>query len=527
MLGAMLDCSRNGVMTVRALQSFIDLLEQMGYDTLMLYTEDTYEVDNEPYFGFMRGRYTKAEIKTVGAYCAQRGIELIPCIQTLAHVNALFQASDRYDAIRDCDDILLIDEARTYTLLENIFATLAECFTSRKVHIGMDEADKVGLGKYMKKHGFENRFDLINRHLHRVCEIAGQYGFEPMLWSDMFCCLAANAGDYYDGGNLDAIREKANLPETVSLVYWDYFSEDYARYVRMIRTNQAFDRPVVFAGGAWTWKGFTPDNTFSIKTTRVALQACKDTGVTDVLMTLWGDDGAECSRFSILPALLYAAEVYRGNGNAQAIEEKFTALTGMNMQDFLLLDELNMLNGKHRHNPSKYLLYNDPFMGLNDCRVAIGDGAYYTALKDRLQQVQAAALYRPAFDTAIALCAVLEEKAELGIKTRQAYAEKNMPKLLELARNTYPSVIAGVEKFYQAFARQWTAENKPQGFDVQDIRIGGLLWRLKCCAKRLEDYAQGAVPTIPELEETLLEGTGQIYWGKFATPNVLSHIFFG
>ncbi len=527
MLGVMIDCSRNAVMSVKAVKEFVDMLVKMGYDTLMLYTEDTYEVNNEPYFGFMRGRYTKAELKELDAYCIAQGVELIPCIQTLAHVNAIFQASDKYDAVRDCDDILLIDNERTHQLLENIFATLDECFTSRRVHIGMDEADKVGLGKYMKKHGYQDRFDLINRHLHKVCAMADQYGFQTMIWSDMFCRLAANTGDYYDGGDLSAIREKANLPKNVSLAYWDYYSQDYSRYEKMIRTNQAFDRPVLFAGGAWTWKGFTPDNDFSMKTTKVALEACRNNGITDVLMTMWGDDGAECSKWAILPALLYTAEAYRGNTDMASIEEKFAQLTGMQMADFLLLDELNELKGQHRHNPSKYLLYNDPLMGLNDCRVAAGDGEYYVNLSEKLKQVKATEPFRLVFDTATALCQLLGDKVELGVKTRQAYLAKDEKALRTLATVTYPRVMDSLEKFYTAFAAQWVSENKPHGLDVQDIRIGGLLWRLKQSAQRLLAYADGALEKIPELEEEILEGTGLIHWSKFVSPNVMSHIFFG
>ena len=33
----------------------------------MPYTEDIYEVDGEPYFGYMRGSYTKAEMKEIDA----------------------------------------------------------------------------------------------------------------------------------------------------------------------------------------------------------------------------------------------------------------------------------------------------------------------------------------------------------------------------------------------------------------------------------------------------------------------------
>lgn len=86
----MLDCSRNAVFTVEKVKSVIRTLAKMGMNVLMLYTEDTYEVPGEPYFGSYRGRYTKAEIQEMDAYASMFGIELVPCIQTLAHLhNAL------------------------------------------------------------------------------------------------------------------------------------------------------------------------------------------------------------------------------------------------------------------------------------------------------------------------------------------------------------------------------------------------------------------------------------------------------
>ena len=62
-LGVMVDMSRNSVMSVEGLKRYLPLLKKMGYNCVMLYTEDTYKVDGEPYFGYMRGRYTKDEMK--------------------------------------------------------------------------------------------------------------------------------------------------------------------------------------------------------------------------------------------------------------------------------------------------------------------------------------------------------------------------------------------------------------------------------------------------------------------------------
>ena len=221
--GAMLDCSRGAVLKVSAVKQLINALQKMGYNVLELYTEDTFEVE-----GYLRGRYTGAEIKEMDSYAAAHGIELIPCIQTLAHFTNSVKLP-RFAEITDVNDILLIDEPKTYEFIERIFASLAKNFTSRNVHIGMDEAHMVGLGNYLDKHGYCNRFELLNRHLQKVNAIAKKHGFTAHMWSDMFFRLAAH-GKYCsrDIHVPQGVREK--VPEDVSLVYWDYYhtqKEDY------------------------------------------------------------------------------------------------------------------------------------------------------------------------------------------------------------------------------------------------------------------------------------------------------------
>ena len=77
-LGVMLDVSRNAVMNMDNLKEFLKVLKKMGYNCMFLYAEDTYEVDGEPYFGYMRGKYSKAELKEMDEYASSLGIEIIP-----------------------------------------------------------------------------------------------------------------------------------------------------------------------------------------------------------------------------------------------------------------------------------------------------------------------------------------------------------------------------------------------------------------------------------------------------------------
>ena len=87
MLCYMADNSRNAVFNIPSAKKMIRYLASMGYNSMMLYTEDTYEIPGYKYFGYMRGRFSAEELKELDGYADSFGIELIPCIQTLAHLD--------------------------------------------------------------------------------------------------------------------------------------------------------------------------------------------------------------------------------------------------------------------------------------------------------------------------------------------------------------------------------------------------------------------------------------------------------
>ena len=501
-LGVMLDCSRDAVYTVDALNDYFSLLAKMGYNTVQLYTEDTYEIDGEPHFGYLRGRYSRSELKELDAYARAQGIELIPCIQTLAHLGAITRWAEYRDVV-DTGDILLAGDERTYELIERMFRTCAECFTSRRINIGMDEAHMVGLGAYLDKHGYKDRFSILSEHLRRVCEIAERYGFKPMMWSDMFFRLA-NKGEYHCVAGEIPQQVIDLVPKNVELIYWDYYSLDKAHYDGMIRAHKQFHNNVVFAGGAMSWIGFAPNNRFSMEACRAALQSCAENGVDDVFITCWKDDGAECSLYSSLPALFYAAEIARGNSDEAKIEKKFRKLTGIGMRAFLALDGVNLRGGGDgMNNPCKYMLYSDPFLGIFDCTAEGHGGEEFAAARRELAAGAKSARYGYIFKTLAALCDAMEIKFTLGVRTREAYQRKDRDALAELI-GEYKELEGRLGKFYKRFAEQWARECKPNGFEKQDIRLGGLQLRVKHCRKRLRQYCEGKLSSLPELEEKIL-----------------------
>lgn len=529
--GVMIDMSRNAVMSMDSLKRFLPILKKMGYNCVMLYTEDTYEVDGEPYFGYMRGRYTKAEMKEIDTFATSLGITVIPCIQTLAHLNATF----RWKQIPlDCDDILLTDDERTYELIEHMFATLSECFVSRKIHIGMDEAHMLGRGAHLDKHGYETVNTIMKRHLDRICKIAEKYNYELMIWSDMFF-RPWNHGKYTIPKCEVPKEVIESLPKSVIPVYWDYYQTKESIYSDMLENHKQLSKKTWFAGGAWSWYGMIPYNRFTLQSMIPALNACKKQGVKDVVFTMWGDDGAECSHFSQLPSLFYLAEYAKGNTDEENIKEKFKRFCGIDFDEFMQIDCPNdVIPYEGRPcNPSKYMLYSDYFNDYLDYTIKPGAGAQY---KDYAQKLYATAKksrrYGYVFDTAAKLCDVMEIKYELGLRTRQAYEAGDKAELKRLAESEYVQVAKRLKLFIDAFEKQWMTDNKPHGFDVQHLRLGGLLLRTEACRRRILDYVNGKLERIDELDEKLLpfeKKETSFHTNKaplIATVNVIHHNHF-
>ena len=99
---------------------------------------------------------------------------------------------------------------------------------------------------------------------------------------------------------------------------------------------------------------------------------------------------------------------------------------------------------------------------------------------------------------------VLELKYELGLRTRNAYQNDDRETLKKLANEDYPEVIRRLKIFHKAFEKQWMIDNKAYGFEVQEMRLGGLVCRLDSCRRRLLAYMNGRISRIEELEEMIL-----------------------
>ena len=510
--GLMLDCSRNAVFTVEKVKFLIKTLAKLGMNVLMLYTEDTYEVEGQPYFGAYRGKYTKDEIKELDAYASMFGVELVPCIQTLAHLhNALKWPG--MDKIRDSADILQPEKEETYQFIEKLLSSVKENFSTNRVHLGMDEAVMLGLGNYLKENGYKKGSLIIREHCNRVVDICRKLELKPMIWSDMYI-TANSTGGYYDLPENTDCSKWEKPKKDLGLVYWDYYHADTRTYEKMLDIHAQLSDNVIFAGGSWIWNGISPNYSKTYACTKAALSTCKKYNIKEVLCTAWMDNGAETPVDALLPGLVLFAHLdFHRDYDETILKQEFRNCTGGEFDDFMTLDNfdslfLNTKENKEAQNPSKYLLYQDPMLGIFDYHVkesGVNTKSYYQNIQKCMKEcAKKTGKYQLLFSFYEKLAAVLADKADLGMCIKSAYDRSDRAALKDISQNVIPGIICNLTDMKSSREKIWMNDAKPFGYEILDIKIGGVITRLKSTGYRIDNYLNGNVLRLEELEEERL-----------------------
>jgi hexosaminidase len=529
-LGFMLDCSRNAVMKPEHVKLWLRRLALLGYNQAMLYTEDTYELEGEDYFGYQRGRYTAEELKDLDAYAAGLGIELVACIQTLGHLEQILRWP-AYAGVTDFQSVLLVGEEKTYRLIAKMLDAVRDRFSSWRVHVGMDEAWHLGRGAYLDRFGARRRFDIFNEHLNRVCALCRDRGLEPMIWSDMYFRMGSPSGAYYDPETRIPDDVAAQIPKDVRLVYWDYYHSDPEFYKDWIARHRALGFEPVMASGVWTWARLWYDPALTEANAGACISACREAGVKELFFTLWGDDGAYCDFDSALAGLAFASEqACSREFNAKKLAARFKAVC---RADYGAVRKVGELNGPV---PGAAILWDDPLLGIfhqhgrnDEVRVTIdetgswqGIAQHFAGLRDDLSS-RAAGNEAGDIHHAALLADVLSRKVSLRLKLEQAYRVRDRSGLAEV-RAEIPALVSRLEELAQSWRGQWLRRNKPFGLEVIQIRLAGLRARYLELGQRLDELLAGKVTAIPELGTPAPKPQGNIgtSWHDLASGSVIA-----
>ncbi len=527
--GVMYDCSRNSVPTVATIKLLLRRMAMMGLNALMLYTEDTYAIPEAPAMGHYRGRYSYEEMRQIDDYAALLDIEVIPCIQTVAHLER-FLRWPATENVRDDNSTLYVGKEETYGLIRNMLRAASAPVRSRRIHLGLDEAHGLGLGRRLSEQGFHDKEELMKEHLLKIDEICNDLGLRPMMWGDMLFRVHIEGNGYYDEKVNLPDRMRDAIPSSFQVFYWDYYHNDQAFYDLYIKEHQKLGIKPLFAGGVCSWLGMQPNLLKSRQSARAGIAACREAGLEEVFTTVWRDDGGEGMPGSVFPGIqMFAGECWeeRPERCDSLLQQQCRVMSGMDYEPMMIMgsfDELQeglSLQGLEPANPHKYLLWQDPLLGQFDCEVSSGDyAAYYRKKEEQLSALgDGAPEAYDALRLARALAGFLKLKVDLGLRMKKAYDKKDRDALLKIADQIKTQVLPSLTSLHELHQELWMKWYKPFGWEVQDIRYGGLILRLNTAVRRLSAYGKGDLDCLEELAQPRLTYAGRLPDGQAQLPS--------
>ena len=242
--GAMLDCARN-FFRLEFIERFIDLMALHKLNRFHWHLTDDQawrlELASHPEIAaqgsrrqdrrygeprLKEGSYSREEVRRVVAYAEERGIVVVPEIETPGHVLALlashpelscagkaadggaFLPEDRYGVF---EDILCAGNDAVFDLLGDIYDEVVSIFPGPWVHAGGDEAPKARWSscprcrERMKKEGIRDPEHLQGWFMNRVSAILAARGKRMVGWDEVL-----------DGGG----RQGAPIAKDAIIMSW-------------------------------------------------------------------------------------------------------------------------------------------------------------------------------------------------------------------------------------------------------------------------------------------------------------------
>lgn len=506
--GRLLDVSRNGVLRVDAFKRYINYMVTLGMNVVILYMEDTFTVEEYPYLGYMRGRYSLEELKEIDDYAYNLGVEIIPYMESLGHMEQYIRWGEEHIKLQTAsDDVMLADDDDTYKFIETCLRTFKRTFRSENVFLGIDEAPMMTRGKYYDLHGPSDFCTVYMRHIRRICDICKEIGYTPGVPTDMICALFSPSKRYHDVNLKFDEAVKSEIPENLVLMYWNYGRDTYDPG---IKAHQSLDREVMFLGGGQNWFGYLPWYAVMADNAHKGLRASLENGVDFVATSTFGDDGCETNHFLSVNDLAYYSEYcYKGLDCTE--DDIFSAaelISGISEEDAQVLFGINLRiddatpTWDQQTVFLKDLLYSDILYEIGtpakNCEIVL------PKMKANVEKLKAnpekcGGLYEYVYH----LQAIITTKAELRINLRKEYQSGNREYIKTVCEETLPELIEHHEKFYEMLRAMWYRDYKPFGLEVLTKRFGGYVQRMKDIKMRMEEYLGGGEP-IWELEEKVL-----------------------
>ena len=508
-LGVMINAS-SSVPSVEGTKEYIRHIAAMGMNMLMLYMENTYQMEKYPFFGHMMCSYTQDELREIDDFADSMGVEVIPAIQTLGHLSSYLMWQEA-DEIKNSPTTLLVGEEKTYDFIEEEIKTMRSCMRTKRIHVGMDEALDLSVFKYMSLHGYENAFDVFNKHIGRVVEICEKYDFQALIWSDMYFSLEGKQRYDYDE-NVQVAPEVVEKMLDVGMVFWDYYHDYQSFYDVNIEKHQSFGRETYFAGAVWDFDGFAPNFAYSEKTMRPALTACLQKGVKHVFSTTWGN-GETCYMDTLMMLPIFSEFCYLGEEcTNDDIYKMSEALCGTDRQ---LIDALSgfYLGLDGWASAARRLPYCDTLIDYTHYEFDY-DAAEkkYTdileVIREQVRENKYNALDLRYYELLAEICL---RKSRVLRDLKQRYHAGDRTYLKAMVEQELPELRDIYTDFIQIVCKRWKRYCRIQKLDAVTADLGAAKARVEYAIYAIDEYLSGETEQIEELEIERLKGAKLLY----------------
>jgi hexosaminidase len=272
--GIMLDVSRGKVPTQKTLEELIDFCSRLRLNILMLYVEHTFDFRRHPEIGKGASPLDANTLLALDGYAADRGVELIPCLQSLGHMERIL-AIGRYAELAESDRLWSLSPSHpgTYALLEDLYDEFLPLFGSKRFNANCDEPFDLGRGQSAKRSPRKSPGRLFADHVQRLHKLSSRHDKQLMVWADF-------AHRHPD--------ELSRIDQSVVLIDWWYEESFDADRLGKLR-RKGFE--VWASPGTSTWNCLFPRVANSTGNIARWSAAGRKHGATGLLNTDWGDFG--------------------------------------------------------------------------------------------------------------------------------------------------------------------------------------------------------------------------------------------
>lgn len=272
--GIMLDVSRGKVPTHETLESLIELCSDLRVNVLMLYVEHTFAFRKHPEIGAGSSPLTAESVLALDAFAADRGVELIPCLQSLGHMERVLSI-DRYAGLAESERHWSVSPGHpgTIRLLSDLYDEFLPLFRSTRFNANCDEPFDLGSGSSISRSPRRSPGALFTDHVRRLERLSKAHGKQLMIWADF-------AHKHPE--------ELARLGRGIVLLDWWYEADFDADRIGRLR-RRGFETWA--CPGTSTWNCLFPRVGNACSNIARWAEAGRRHGAKGLLNTDWGDFG--------------------------------------------------------------------------------------------------------------------------------------------------------------------------------------------------------------------------------------------